>query len=267
MKVTLIVATYNWPEALEQCLFSISKQKILPDELIIADDGSGSATKRVIDDYMLNSPVSVKHIWQKDEGFQLARIRNKAIAAATGTYIIQIDGDLILHPYFIFDHIKNAEAGYFITGSRVIINERETKKIIENKSQPTDSLIYKNSKNFLNNFRIPFLTRFLARTYKARGKYKYYVKGCNMSFWRADLIKVNGYNETFVGWGREDSEIAIRLINSGVRKKFLKLSGIVYHLYHNEKSREFEEKNTSIMHEAAKSKMIWCDNGINKYLF
>ena len=87
-----------------------------------------------------------------------------------------------------------------------------------------------------------------------------------MAFWKSDLMKVNGYNEEFTGWGREDSELAIRLINAGIKKRFLKFGGICYHLYHREASREMEQINIDRMNNAIKQKLIESPKGLNQYL-
>jgi glycosyltransferase involved in cell wall biosynthesis len=261
---TLIVATYNWPEALRVCLLSIKRQSVFPDEVIIADDGSKEATKAVIDEMRKDFPAPLIHVWQPDEGFQLAKIRNRAIVKAKGDYIIQIDGDLLLHRHFINDHILFREHGFFVTGSRVLMNEELSTKILHN-PEFSVSVFSKGIKNFFNGIRAKAVGDVLAKRYRSN-KSIYYVKGCNMAFWRQDLIKVNGYNETFVGWGREDSEIAIRLHNIGVHKKFLKLQGIVYHIHHKEADRGNEQKNTDMMEQTIKNKITWCEKGLEQYL-
>ncbi len=262
---SLMIATYNWPLALELCLKSVAQQKLLPSEVIVADDGSKKDTEELIRRLAENFPVPLKHIWQPDEGFQLSRIRNKAIAASSYEYIIQVDGDLILHPYFLHDHLGLRREGQFTTGSRVLLSPTTTQRLFQKQSLD----VGKNStgnRNFLNGLRSKLARRLMAPRYKAKGKNLYYVKGCNMAFWKKDLLLVNGYNESFLGWGREDSEIAIRLMNAGVKKQFLKMGGICYHLYHKEASRELEQRNTQIMTDAILQKTIWADKGLDQYL-
>ena len=129
MKVTLIVSTYNRPDALVLCLKSIFRQTVLPNEIIIGDDGSRQETIDVIREYQQKSPVPLIHIWQEDNGFQLAKARNKCIARAHYEYIVQVDGDLILHNRFIEDHLLFAERGYYVKGGRVNINNRLTVRL------------------------------------------------------------------------------------------------------------------------------------------
>ena len=263
---SLIISTYNWPGALSLCLKSVLNQSILPDEVIIADDGSREDTRHLIETFKEKMQGSLVHIWQPDEGFQLAKIRNRAIAAAKGEYIIQVDGDLILHPEFVNDHLHLARPKYFITGSRLLLSEPITNKLIASGNIEITSGIAMRSRNIFNGFRIGFIRRFLANKYKVRGSNKYYVKGCNMSFWRKDLLLVNGYNELYKGWGREDSDLAIRLMNAGIKKRFIKMGAIAYHLYHNEASRNRKDINTEMMLDTIKGKVKHCEKGIAQYL-
>ena len=264
LNCSLLVSTYNWPEALEVCLLSIAKQSVKPDEIIICDDGSRSQTEELINPMRDIFSVPLIHIWQPDEGFQLSKIRNKGISTARGEYIIQVDGDLILHRHFIKDHLSFHKKGFFTTGSRMLLSPETTENIL--KATSTDIKGHsKGNKNYLNSRRIPFLHNFFSLRYKNKGRHKYYVKGCNMAFWKEDLLRVNGYNEDFSGWGREDSEIAIRLMNAGVQKRFLKFGGVCYHLFHKENSKAMEEKNIQMMKEAIDKKTCRSHKGLDQY--
>jgi glycosyltransferase involved in cell wall biosynthesis len=261
---SLVISTYNWHEALEVCLLSVLNQETLPNEVIIADDGSKESTRELIELYQRTFPVPLHHIWHPDDGFQLAKIRNRAFAKAQCEYIIQIDGDVILHPKFIHDHLKFAAPGSFLSGSRMLMNHELSRKVIQER-RTNISLLEKGISNRLNGIHFPVMSYLLSPVYRMGSK-KYYVKGCNMSFWRKDLLAVNGYDENFVGWGREDSDIAIRLINNGQVKRFLKQRAIMYHIWHREASRSMEQTNVKRMNDAIEKKMIWVENGMDKYL-
>ena len=133
MRVSIIITTYNWPESLILVLMSIENQTIVPEEVIIADDGSTVETKEMIDKFQKESELNIIHSWQEDNGFRAAKSRNKAIAKSCGDYIVLIDGDIILHPKFIQDHVNNAKVGYFIQGSRVLLTQDITEQIIISK--------------------------------------------------------------------------------------------------------------------------------------
>ena len=261
MKVSLIITTYNWPKALNLTLKSAISQTRLPDEIIIADDGSTKETKECIEKFAKTSPIPIIHSWQEDRGFRAAMSRNRAIAKARGDYIILIDGDLILHKNFIYDHIKFAKRGFFLQGGRVLLQKDLTKQIINGK-QAKLSLFTKGIKNRKNCIYLPLLSKFLSfSTTSIRG-----IKSCNFSLFKEDILKVNGFDNRFVGWGREDSEFVVRLVNSGIKRKNLKFAAIAYHLYHPENERASLPKNEQRLKEAIEKKLIKCSDGINRFL-
>ncbi len=263
LKVSLIIATYNWEEALELVLKSVLRQNVLPDEVIIADDGSGEKTKLLIDKYTIDFPVPLIHVWHEDKGFRLSAIRNKAIKQAQFDYIVQIDGDVILHPKFIYDHKKNAQKKCFVTGSRVLLGPEVTRYMIENKTLKFN-MMGKDIYNRFNGLYCPIFNLFVSPQNKPLKKMVVRMRGCNMAFWREDLIAVNGYDEHIVGWGREDSEIVIRLIKKGLYRKKIKLAAIQYHLFHKENSKENLENNKQILNKAFSSESYKVKNGIFK---
>jgi len=261
MKVALLISTYNWPEALDLILKSALKQSQFPDEIIIADDGSKDNTRNLIESYKEKFAIPVKQIWHKDEGFRRSKILNKTISESSADYIIQIDGDCILHKDFIKDHINRAEVGVFLYGSRVNIKKGSLLSIFENKIHQFSFLSRKIGKR-TRNLRIPILRD----RYKPSPLFSTKVRGCNISFWRKDFIEVNGYNEDIEGWGREDSELILRILNNGVQGKRLRYGGILYHIYHRQSSISNFEENDKIQQKTIQEKLVWCENGISKYL-
>lgn len=256
-----MISTYNWTESLDLVLYSIINQSQLPNEIIIADDGSCVKTKELIAIYQKKFSIPLKHIWQEDKGFRKSKILNKAIAASTANYIIQVDGDCILHSKFVEDHIKNAEKGIYLYGSRVNILPNFVVKVLENKLI-TFNIFSKEIKNKTRSLHIPFLSQL----YKSHEGTSKKFRGCNVSFWKEDIKAVNGYNEEFEGWGREDSDLVIRMGNNGVKAKRLRYAGIVYHIYHKNKSKENFEINDNIQNNTINNKIIKIKKGIDQYL-
>jgi glycosyltransferase involved in cell wall biosynthesis len=261
MRVSLIITTYNRPEVLSLIFKSIEDQTICPDEIIIADDGSGNSTKECVEDFQRNSSISIIHSWQEDRGFRVAKSRNKAIAKSNYEYIILIDGDVILHEKFIENHLKHAETNFFVQGQRVLVSESITKKIINNQ--------YKNLFLFsrgLKNRKNAIYSAFLSKIFLTRKNVLNGIKTCNLAFYKSDCINVNGFNNEIEGWGREDSEFVARLFNNNVCRKNIHFNMIQFHLWHQDSSREVLQKNNIILQKAIESKLNWCDNGINQYL-
>jgi len=261
MRVAFLVSTYNWPEALELVLESLRVQSSLPDEILIADDGSKTETKELISKYQETFPVTIKHIWHEDDGFRRTVILNKAIAHSTCEYIVQTDGDCILHKDFIKDHRKGAKQGLFLFGSRVNILEPFVNELFHGKHIHF-GLFSRGIKNRTRNIRLPLLMKMYQPSSELSSK----LRGCNLSFWKADFLKVNGYNEAMTGWGREDSELVVRLLNTGIQGKRLRYGGIIYHIWHKSASKKNFNINDAIQQEAISEKKVWCEKGIDQYL-
>lgn len=264
IKTTLIVSTYNRPDALRVCLDSIRYQSILPHEIVIGDDGSSSDTRDAIDAIRKDFPVPIVHVWHEDNGFQLAQMRNKSVAAASGDYIIEIDGDIFLHPKFVEDHLRFADKGYYVKGGRVNLNRQLSDQIC---ASGVSRRIHSWTKGIEskpeNATRMKLLSNYLAPRYRRHSSPGL---GCNMSFWKDDFIKVNGYDEKFVGWGGEDHDFALRLQNLGLQKRYLKFAGIVYHLWHEDKFMDNVEENFKYKKEQEAKKVVRCEVGIDQYL-
>ena len=258
MKVSLIISTYNRPDALLLVLRSIEAQVSKPFEVIIADDGSTNETKEVVDSFQKKSDLSVIHSWQEDSGFRLAKSRNKAIAKASGKYIVLIDGDMILHRKFIEDHINSAELGYFVQGSRVLLTQDKTKMVLNNNDKKFAFISsgLQNRKNAIHSNSLSKL--FSNKKNTLRG-----IRACNLAFFKQDCIAVNGFNNDFEGWGREDSEFVVRLVNSGINRQNLRFSAIQFHLWHQEDTGDSLDNNNSLLQETIDNQIKWCDNGLN----
>tara|TARA_R110001632_G_scaffold7435_3_gene29746 strand:- start:7254 stop:8042 length:789 start_codon:yes stop_codon:yes gene_type:complete len=259
MKISLIVTTYNWKEALSITLNSIKKQTMLPFEVIVADDGSRSETRDLIEKYKEDFPTSLIHSWQEDIGFRLAASRNKAIAKAKGDYLVIVDGDLYLPATFIQSHSEAAKKGAFVQGGRVLLGPNISKKMLGKYYLPSFfSADIRNRHNMID-------SSLLSKIFTKIRNDDRSTRGCNFALWKQDAINVNGYNEDFEGWGREDSEMVVRLLNQGLDRMYLKFKAVVYHLYHEENSRKMLEKNDAIYRKAISERLMSCENGLSKY--
>lgn len=260
MTCTLIIATYNWHQALELVLISVSKQTVLPDEIIIADDGSTSETLDVIEKNKKKLKLPIKHVWHEDQGFRKTKILNKSFAIAKGEYIVQIDGDIIIHQKFVEDHLRHAKSNVFLHGSRSFLNSRLSRKSITEKIT-SFNFFQKGLSNRWNAIYFKPLTMF-ARPKKSLKK----TRGCNFSCFKKDFLLINGYNEDMIGWGKEDTELSARLINNNILKKQLKNCALSYHLDHKTFERKGLNKNIKILENTILNKQKYCENGVAKYI-
>ncbi|WP_028583066.1 glycosyltransferase family 2 protein [Desulfogranum mediterraneum] len=261
LQVSIVLTTYNWPQALEASLHSVLAQTRPPLEIIVADDGSTQATAEVVRRVQAQAGVKIVHSWQEDKGFRLAKSRNKAIARARGGYIILIDGDIILERHFVEDHCSSARRDCFVQGTRVLLNQELSTRILET-GRVEVGILTPGVQNHKNCLRSPLLARLCSwRSRRIKG-----IKTCNFAFWKEDAVRINGFNEEFIGWGREDSEFTARLLNSGVRRQNLKFFALGYHLFHPMNTRARLAINDRILHETIASKSVWCSQGIDQYL-
>lgn len=262
--VSLIITTYNWPAALELSLKSALRQTRRPNEVIIADDGSGITTELLLKKYgsiFESHGIKLVHSWQPDNGFRLSRSRNLAMAKAKGDYIIFIDGDIIMESHFVEDHLNHAEEGHFVIGRRTKLSETYSRMIMG-----TDLVPHPFCSGIERGREQSIRSKLLAKLFSKRNKSVDDIHGCNISFWRLDAIKVNGFNCEFVGWGAEDKEFFIRMINNGLTKKKAKFSAVAYHVYHIESSRAMKEANQRIFEETIATGSTWCRLGINQFI-
>lgn len=272
--VTVMVSTYNWKEALALSLHSLAGQSRLPDEVIVADDGSREDTAELLRSIARTFPVPLRHVWQPDEGFRKSRILNRAIAAARSEYIIQLDGDMLAHPNFVEDHLALAQPGRFLQGTRIRTTVAETARLIGG-GQPrfgwfVDAYFRDEKDRSTWHFgrrhhtlRLPWLAKIKSRSTG-------HPMGCNVSFWREDLIRVNGYDERMHGYGSEDLEIDIRLRNAGLRRAQIKFAALALHLEHKSVSimdpADPELPNNKLLFASKEQHLVRSEFGLDAHL-
>jgi glycosyltransferase involved in cell wall biosynthesis len=258
---SLLIATYNWPEALALVLASVRTQRVMPTEVVIADDGSRDDTRRLIASEAMSFPVPLRHVRHEDAGFRLGTIRNKAMAQASGEYLIQLDGDMVLHPAFVGSHLAFARRGSYVQGSRVMLDETRTRECLAAGRIVTGALS-RGVRNRVNALHLPLLSGIVRGPTDPLRR----TRGCNMAFWRDDIIRANGYNEAIEGWGREDSELAARLQHGGVKRRNLKFSAVAWHLHHRTRSQQALDRNHEIFERTMASGATRCERGIDQWL-
>jgi glycosyltransferase involved in cell wall biosynthesis len=261
LKTTLAITTYERPDALAAVLETVASQSVAADEVIVADDGSGAATREIVERFTATYPVHF--VRQEHEGFRLARLRNLAIARASSPYIVFVDGDMLLHRDFVADHRSLARPGYFTQGVRVLLSPTLTSRVFADGLRSPGFLTPGlGTLRRLYNVHSPSLagvTRRLANAFIS-------LKGSNQAFWRDDLVAVNGFNEAFVGWGPEDKELVERLTNRGTRRQTLLFGGIAWHLHHEPASRERRAANERVLAQTRVRRLVRCEQGLSGHV-
>jgi len=269
MKLAVVVTTYNRPDALAAVLDGYIAQDMREFELIIADDGSTTETRRLIEGYSRRAPFPLRHVWHEDQGFRAAAIRNRALAATAADYVVFSDGDCVPPPRFVSRHRTLAEPGYFLSGNRILLAERFSAEVLQRRV-PVHQW---GTKEWLAAWLRRDVNRALPLVVLPDGPFRKRaprrwkgVKTCNLSAWRSDLLAVNGLDESYSGWGLEDSDLVIRLLRSGIRHKSARFAAPVFHLWHREFDRSRLAENQRRLDEILASPRIEALTGLNQYL-
>lgn len=258
----LVVTTHERPDALARVLASVAIQRRPPDELIVADDGSGATTAAVVDRHAADAPYPVRHAWQPHDGFRAGRIRNVAIALTRCEYVVLLDGDMVVAPQFIADHIELARRGYYSQGVRILLDDDATRRLLDPAAPlpgPLAAGLGLAGRGYA--VRSPALARALRRT--ANGMIA--LKSCNQGFWRDDLEAVNGFDEAMTGWGSEDKELCARLHNAGVRRQTLLFAAPAWHLSHPPAPRFSADANRARWSETVRTGRKRCEAGLDAH--
>jgi glycosyltransferase involved in cell wall biosynthesis len=264
--ISVIVTTYNREDALEAVLSALSHQTDRSFEVVVADDGSGPATAALIQRWQPRLGVPLAHVWQVDWGFRAAEIRNRAILAARGGYCVFLDGDCIARPDFVAAHRQLAEPGWFVTGNRVLLSAELTATVLRDGLRPQtwrlSEWIDQRRRGGVNRL-AAVLPLPLGPLRKLRPGKWLGARSCNLAVWRADLDRIDGFDASFSGWGREDSDLLVRLIHAGVRRKDGRFATGVIHLWHPEEDRTQLSANQARLDTVLRSDRVRAQAGMS----
>jgi glycosyltransferase involved in cell wall biosynthesis len=257
MRLSVIVSTYNRPDALRAVLAGLAEQTDRAFEVLVADDGSGDETRTTVAACAAAARVPIRHVWHEDRGFRLSAIRNLAALQASGDYLVFIDGDCVPRLDFVMRHRALAEPGWMVAGNRLLLSESFTRAVLEQRLpiHRWDLSDWWRARRARGLNRMgPLLRVPLGPLRKLGGRRWQRVRGCNMGIWRADLLAVNGFDETFEGWGYEDSDMAVRLVNAGRGLKKGAYACGLLHLWHRENDRRQEGRNWDLLQQRIRSR-------------
>jgi glycosyltransferase involved in cell wall biosynthesis len=253
MRLAVVMTTYNRPDALGAVLRALAVQTDVDFEVVVADDGSGPATAAAIRDAARTPRAPgyrrLLHAWHPDDGFRAAAVRNLAVAASQGAYLVFLDGDCLPRPDFLARHRLLAEPGYMVTGSRVLLSQALSLDALQQpgsadpiERRPLHWWLRRRLAGDANKA-VPLLRVGDSPLRHYRKVAWRRIKSCNLAVWRRDFAAVDGFDEVFVGWGHEDADLALRLARAGVRRKGGAFSTEVFHLWHPDNPRGQEGEN------------------------
>jgi glycosyltransferase involved in cell wall biosynthesis len=199
----------------------------------------------------------------EDKGFRVALARNRAIAATTGDYVLLLDGDMVAHPRFVADHLWAARRGSFVQGMRVLTDAEGRDRLL---SQEKDALGFfdRGLTRRRHTLRIPALAALSLRA--TQGQRGSAIKTCNQGWWRDDLVVLNGFDERFEGWGREDRDLAERAFHAGLERRSLRFAGLATHLYHPERHEEGASPNDALLADTRATRRVRSPVGLDRHL-
>ena len=263
--LAVVVTTYNRPEALAWTLASLSQQSVMPRQILVADDGSGDETKQMVLCWARyfrerHAHTVVEHVWQDDLGFRAGAARNLAVAHATKNMnpevLIFIDGDCIASPSFVRNHLGLLTEGVMVAGGRGLLSPNYTRGLEQAALNAEPQDIVSGLSVFASPFRLwlsnncdrylsmqHWMSSAFLKLRDSRPRDDKLVRTCNLSVRYADFLRVGGFNEDFIGWGLEDTELAVRLIADGVRVRSGRFATNVFHMWHAERSRADLDEN------------------------
>lgn len=268
-RIAVIVTTYNRPDALAAVLEGLLAQTDRNFEVLVADDGSTADTAEVVQQFQTRASFPVHHIWQEDDGFRAAAIRNRAIAATTADYIIFTDGDCIPLVDFVARHRQLSDSGCFLSGNRLLLSQEFTTQILHEKIPvhlwPFGDWLKARLQGKINRL-IPLLHLPDMAWLRKRSPQRWQgAKTCNLSAFREDLLRVNGLDESYTGWGQEDSDLVVRLIRAGLSNKSARFSAPVLHLWHKENDRSHLEENQRRLQQLLAASNLRAAKGLDQY--
>jgi len=270
--ISVIVTTYEWPQALQRVLECLDRQHDDRFEIVVADDGSGPATAAVIGGFQQTARIPVRHAWQPHQNFRAAESRNRAVAMSKGDYLVFLDGDCLTRPDFLAAHRALSEPGWFVAGNRVLLSERFTTRLLSTPEAVADwsarrpgAWLGARWRGDINRF-APLLR--LPANWPRKGKPREWhgAKTCNLAIWRDDFMQIDGFDESYVGWGHEDADLVVRLIHSGVCRKEGRFATSVIHLWHSAAPRQGLSDNERRLSELLSGRRTHALSGISRHL-
>jgi len=265
--ISIVITTYNRSDALIAVLRGLAAQDDWGFEVVVADDGSTTLHQSAVQQAAQALGLPITHVWHPDVGFTASRVRNLGVSVARGAYVVFMDGDCVPETDFVRRHRQLRQSGCFVNGSRVLLSAALSQAVLAGQETVFGQSAMawlrhwwaKDANKLTSLLRLPDLALRKRPVFSWRG-----IRSCNMGVWRTDFEAVNGFDESFVGWGHEDADFVLRLHNLGTVRKNGYCATEVYHLWHPESSRAQEPANAERVRQRQRSLQIRADVGYHE---
>jgi glycosyltransferase involved in cell wall biosynthesis len=264
--ISVIVTTYNRDDALDAALRALAHQSDRKFEIVVAEDGARAETARVVKDWASRLPMAVKHVRHEHRGFRGGEIRNRGIRASAGALCIFLDGDCLACSDFIAAHRALAEPGWFVTGHRILLSRQLSDAVLAKGLAPEEwnfaALLYERLRGGVNRL-LPMLRLPLGPLRRLQRDSWEGAQTCNLAVARSDLDRIDGFDSAYVGWGLEDSDLVVRLLHAGVRRKDGRFATGVLHLWHAQNDRSQFAANRTRLDEVLRGTRVRALRGLS----
>ncbi len=265
--ISVVLTTYNRSDALAVVLRALQRQTDTDFEVVIADDGSQPAHRTRIREVAQGCSFALAHVWHPDVGFTVARARNLGVAQSRGSYLVLLDGDCVPDLDFIAQHRRLMQNGFLVNGSRCLLSKRFTQHVLDGAVDVVGmTWVY-----WLQQWRKGYASKMspLLRApdwgVRIESDFRWHgIRSCNMGLWRADFERVNGFDSSFQGWGHEDADLVLRMFHAGIRRKNGFFATEVFHLWHDEASRNRASANEGTVRQRMDSDIVRAPLGLQE---
>jgi glycosyltransferase involved in cell wall biosynthesis len=236
-------------------------------EVVIADDGSQPAHRARIRETANRCSFALAYVWHPDVGFTVARARNLGVAQSRGSYLILLDGDCVPDVDFIAQHRRLMQTGFLVNGSRCLLSPDFTQRVLGG----SVDIVGRSWQYWLQQWRTGYASKIAPRLrvpdvgMRIESDFRWDgIRSCNMGLWRSDFEVVNGFDSSFQGWGHEDADLVLRMFHAGIRRKNGFFATEVFHLWHEEASRNRASANEVTVQQRMHSGIVRAPLGLQE---
>lgn len=248
---SIIIPTYNKWRRLELTLLTLEKQDcdLNKFEVIVVDDGSADQTNQVAIRFSEKTRLNFTYVRQENKG--RAAARNLGVKNAKGDIILFLDDDRLVYGDYIREHLRIFEEEQ---DNRIVVLGKRLNLYMSQFEKRYDKIreqVLEDPQSIFDRGRVEYYWRKVMGVFELPAIIWTIFTTGNVSM-SAELLKeVNMFNESFKGWGLEDTELGYRLWKQGA-KFYNNEKAVNFHIEHprnKEQRKEDIERNHDLFYE------------------